>query len=294
LILAFLSRQSNGERSKRMKPFDTRTPDYQAILADRARAQLLCLIETLTLQTKAETERLRRERLRKYDPGQPRVPRGHDDGGQWTDGGGGSPSAPSSAPRLPKLPALKPLKPSRMPTLPSRRPDGLSPSPLLPKPRPLRVDQLDDGRVNRVGDPFSDALIVVPAARAARTAASVARVTAEEAARIARDIGARAAGGVNDFMRSRRISKAMRSVEKFLGGKPDPKDAHVNNHKDITIIKGNRQLRMDVRNPGKTRAPNGKIVPEKPHFHLKVLKNKKWVDATETHRFYFKDKGTKK
>ena len=27
---------------------------------------------------------------RKYDPNQPRVPRGHSDGGQWTDGGGGN------------------------------------------------------------------------------------------------------------------------------------------------------------------------------------------------------------
>lgn len=38
---------------------------------------------------KAQTRRLRRNLGAKYNPGQPRVPAGNADGGQWTSGAGG-------------------------------------------------------------------------------------------------------------------------------------------------------------------------------------------------------------
>ena len=41
-----------------------------------------------------------RDTVKKYDPNQPRVPAGNPDGGQWTDGGGGS----TRPPRLPRGP----------------------------------------------------------------------------------------------------------------------------------------------------------------------------------------------
>ena len=70
---------------------------------------------------------------------------------------------------------------------------------------------------------------------------------------------------------------------------------HVNKHGDITIIKGNKQFRMDVKDPGWKFDKNGKKVKDEPHFHLKRLnKEGKWEDATSTHRHYFKKGKDKK
>jgi hypothetical protein len=86
----------------------------------------------------------------------------------------------------------------------------------------------------------------------------------------------------------------MRGIEDFLGGKPQPKDVHVNKHGDITIIKGNKKFRMDVKRPGDKIGPDGKKTPEDPHFHLYERRNGEWEDVTKQHRHFFKKDGVKK
>jgi len=86
----------------------------------------------------------------------------------------------------------------------------------------------------------------------------------------------------------------MRGIEDFLGGKPKPKDVHVNDAGDITIVKGNKKFRMDVFDSGNKPDARGKQVPEDPHFHLYERRNGEWEDVTKQHRHFFKKDGVRK
>ena len=82
---------------------------------------------------------------------------------------------------------------------------------------------------------------------------------------------------INKFTDSK-IVKALKEIEKYLGKNPK----FINNNGNITIMSkdGKRQVRFDFNQRD-----------DKPHFHLKNLKNNgKFGDAIKSiHRFYFKE-----
>ncbi|MFN7115010.1 MAG: hypothetical protein ACK4PK_11705 [Alphaproteobacteria bacterium] len=195
-----------------------------------------------------------------YNPQQPRVPAGHANGGQWTDGGGGNGV-----------------------TLPRRKPGQRPPSPHEGSPYYDPATGIYDPPLNRVGNPLTDALLIVPAVQATRAAAALGQTTLREAAGMMSTLRARLNGTRAAEESNAKIRRAADAVEDFLGGKPDR--VILNKKKDLTIIKGDKQFRMDVNNPGpKT---DGKT-PDDPHFHLQEFRSGKWRDATKEHRLYFK------
>ncbi|MDJ0652184.1 MAG: RHS repeat-associated core domain-containing protein [Simkaniaceae bacterium] len=82
--------------------------------------------------------------------------------------------------------------------------------------------------------------------------------------------------GVINIKNSRqKVDSAIKAIENFLGGKGK---IITNADGDIILMKGNRKVRFDVRRP------HG----DKPHFHLEQkMPNRKWVDVSSDHRFYF-------
>lgn len=193
---------------------------------------------------------------RRYDPHQPRVPAGHADGGQWTDGSGA--------------------------TLPRRKPEQRPPSPHEGSPYYDPATGIYDPPLERVGNPLTDALLIVPAVQATRAAVALGQTTLREAAGMVNTMRARLNGTRAAEESNAKIRRAADAVEDFLGGKPDR--VILNKKKDLTIIKGNKQFRMDVNHPG---FKKDRKTPEEPHFHLQEFRNGEWKDATKEHRIYF-------
>jgi hypothetical protein len=134
-----------------------------------------------------------------------------------------------------------------------------------------------------VGNPLTDALLILPAVQAARAAVAVGQTTLREAAGMVNALRARLNGTRAAEESNARIRRAADAVEDFLGGKPDR--VILNDYKDMTIIKGDKKFRMDINRPGPKR--DGKT-PDDPHFHLREYRNGRWRDATKEHRLYFK------
>ena len=197
---------------------------------------------------------------RRYNPHQPRVPAGQSGGGQWTDGSGGGGV-----------------------TLPRRKPEPKPPSPHADSPYYDPATGIYDPPLNRVGNPLTDALLILPAVQAARAAVAVGQTTLREAAGMVNALRARLNGTRAAEESNAKIRRAADAVEDFLGGKPDR--VILNKDRDLTIMRGDKQFRMDVKNPGPKR--DGKT-PDDPHFHLQEYRNGKWRDATKEHRLYFK------
>lgn len=196
---------------------------------------------------------------RRYNPHQPRVPAGQADGGRWTDGGGGSGV-----------------------TLPRRKPVQSPPSPHVDSPYYDPATDIYDPPLERVGNLLTDALLIVPAMQAARAAAAVGQTTLREAAGMVSALRARLNGRRAAEESNAKIRRAADAVEDFLGGKPDR--VILNKKKDLTIIKENKQFRMDVNYPG---LKKDRKTPDDPHFHLREFRDGEWKDATKKHRIYF-------
>ncbi|MGB4101359.1 MAG: hypothetical protein WBK91_05585, partial [Alphaproteobacteria bacterium] len=77
---------------------------------------------------------------------------------------------------------------------------------------------------------------------------------------------------------ARRINQAAKAIEQYLGGKPER--AFPNDAGDMVLMKGDKKIRFDIKNPGN----------DKPHFHAqKRSPSNKWVDAGGKHRHYFRE-----
>jgi len=82
------------------------------------------------------------------------------------------------------------------------------------------------------------------------------------------------------------IRNAARSIEEFLGGKGLAKS---NKAGDIVILRGNKKIRFDIKNPGRKLKNQNQM--DQPHFHLQELKpNGKWKNLVK-HRLYFRGRG---
>lgn len=77
-----------------------------------------------------------------------------------------------------------------------------------------------------------------------------------------------------------KLLRAQKSIEEYLGGKPDK--AIRNRAGDILIMRGNKKIRFDINNT------HG----DEPHFHIETApaRRGKWPNSGESHRYYFKAK----
>jgi hypothetical protein len=92
-----------------------------------------------------------------------------------------------------------------------------------------------------------------------------------------------AAGLASAVGASTRISRAVKSIEEYLGGQPDR--TFPNKAGDMVLMRGNKKIRFDINNPH----------PDKePHFQIEELVQKngkaRWMDAGPEHRYYFRGK----
>jgi hypothetical protein len=185
-----------------------------------------------------------------FNPAQPRDPRGNPEGGEWSKPGGGSGSRPSPQP-------LSLRRPSNLgrPSMPDE--PGLG-HPLSP------LDLIGGGGVIRVLKP-------------------VAGLSIAEAATVTEAIAARFSGSALAVLKySAKVRQAAGAVEEFLGGRPDL--FRRNKNGDAVIMKGDKKVRFDIRDPGKKRDGS----PDQPHFHLqKQDADGKWKNMIE-HRHYFR------
>lgn len=251
-------------------------------------------LKKLTVQLEKWTTDIHRDLDTKYNPHQPRVPRGSSNGGQWTDNTGSTGEQPRTQPGT-LLPRRKPahLTTPKTPHLPPsmtaeelarfnrRAPRGTPPEDLEIDPRFGLPRWYVSGAVSSTVSPLD---IIGGAGAAVRSAGSLMKTTVTEAAAAVRVLRARYAGRRATEESVDKIRKAADSVEDFLGGRPNPKDVKINPRGDITIIKDNKKFRMDINNPGSNYSGR----QDDPHFHLLEKRNGRWRDATDIHRHYFK------
>jgi len=267
-----------------MQHLDKRGPEYQAILQKR---YILSLQRRLAGWTEAlyRGDGDSKYGDSKYSPSQPRVPAGSPNGGKWSGGGGAGRGSDS---------------PSR--NAPSRRPESISPpmsaaelerfnrhAPPGTPPHDLDIDPrfgLPRWYVGGGVSPTISPLDFIGGSGVARTAKVLGTTTAEEGIAAMQMLRGRASRAISNY----RIQRAKNAIEDFFGEPLKPGDVRTNQAGDIYIEKGTKKFRMDIKNPGTKKGPQGNPVPEKPHFHFQKIKpNGKWKDFEKTHRFYFKD-----
>lgn len=237
-----------------------------------------------------------RDASRKYDPNQPRVPAGNGDGGQWTDGGGGTPARiapprckPAQKPVL--LPRRKPAPRHKPPVLTdadiavinSRAPAGLP-------PEELEVDPafgLPRWVVSGVAAPTVSPLDLVGGAGTAigKTTRHLATTTVSEAVAAVRVLRARSLGKKIPEEAYEKVRRAADAVEEFLGGRPDR--AIFKKSGDMTLIKGDTAVRFDIVKYGSKKT-------DRPHFQIQKrispqgARKEKWKDLGQ-HWYDFLD-----
>lgn len=88
-----------------------------------------------------------------------------------------------------------------------------------------------------------------------------------------------AAGLSNRWASNRRIARAARAIEDYLGGRP--KKVFRNRSDDLIIMHDDKKIRFDLNNTS----------GDKPHFHIEAKPNRrgKWPNRGNDHRYYFKD-----
>ena len=84
--------------------------------------------------------------------------------------------------------------------------------------------------------------------------------------------------GIEDI--SPAIRNAAQSIEDYFDGPPDR--AFPNDAGDLIMMNDTDKIRFDINNPGN----------DEPHFHIQTMdENGNWVDAGDSHRYYFNDEG---
>ena len=200
-----------------------------------------------------------------YNPTQPRVPRGNPEGGQWTDAGGRS--------RLPRDPLLIPVMIRKPPHL--RRPGE---------------DVLEGGGGGGRGGGYGNlprpSPSSVPKSPEANAAVpKIQRLDRRGAEDLQDVLQTRAQGRVSPKEMDPLLRDAADDIEKFLGGKIEPKDIKPSKSGDLIILKDKKKFRMDVKKPGWLK---DRKTLDQPHFHFEEMgSNGKWQDATDLHKNYF-------
>ncbi len=152
-------------------------------------------------------ERKRDDFFNKYDPGQPRVPAGNSEGGQWTDGGYSSSQIIRDALKNPEL----------QEQLPGAR------------------HMFPDDHI----DPADDILFLAGGA-----ATSLAKLGVRAAYGVAQNImGENISAIVSDTASQATIQKAAESVERFLGGKIDKV---INKNGNYVFLRGRKKVKFDI------------------------------------------------
>ncbi|MDP2204754.1 MAG: hypothetical protein Q8K65_00440 [Alphaproteobacteria bacterium] len=197
---------------------------------------------------------------RRYNPHQPRVPAGHANGGQWTDGGGGKPLLQDAMARI---------RPGSRGAL-----DETIES-LLEGGTPRGFGSGGGGRRNAQEMPR------IPQAN--RAAGKIKELDKKGAEDLQEVLVSRAQRQISPKESDNRIRQSADEIEKFFGGKIEAKDVRINSKGDLVIFKENKKFRLDVQDPG-----NWKGRKDDPHFHFQQINESgRWVDATDLHRNYF-------
>jgi hypothetical protein len=197
---------------------------------------------------------------RRYNPHQPRVPAGHADGGQWTDGSGGKPLLQDAMTRI---------RPGSRGAL-----DGTIES-LLEGGTPRGFGS---GGGHRRG---AQEMPRIPQAN--RATGKIKELDKKGAEDLQEVLVSRAQRQISSKESDHRIRQSADEIEKFFGGRIEPKDVIINPKGDLVIMRGDKKFRMDVQSPGKLKGQK-----DDPHFHFQQTnKEGEWVDATDLHRNYF-------
>lgn len=197
---------------------------------------------------------------RRYNPHQPRVPAGHADGGQWTDGSGG--------------------KPLRQDAMTHNRPGSRG---VVDE----TIESLLEGGGGRGygsgGGSRGRPQEMPRIPQANRAAGKVKELDKKGAGDLQEVLVSRAQRQVSPKESDSRLRESADEIEKFFGGRIEPRDVIINPKGDLVIMKGNKKFRMDVQSPGTWKGQK-----DDPHFHFQQINESgKWVDATDLHRNYF-------
>lgn len=242
---------------------------------------LITLLNAEAATARKQADMWRGMRL-KYDPHQPRVPAGRSNGGEWTDGGGGTGRVSAPLPRRSPLHAARradnwwdngrngrPISDQPPRDLPSGLREGLTP--IYPKPPAARYFA-EQARDNITTENVMLAVSTVAAPEATLLAAVIVGTTP------ARLMFA-------SMLQKQRILRAATAIEEYLGGRPL---ATFNKNGDLIIMSGNKKIRFDINNPGKTDG-----IPNEPHFQFEDLTpSGNWRSRGEQHRFPFRKEKT--
>ncbi len=217
----------------------------------------------------------------KYDPNQPRIPAGRNNGGEWTDGGG-SGAGRVSAP----LPRRNPLQRGRHAD--NWWDDGRSRSTAPAQPPRYLPDDLRDSLKPIYPRPTAGQYVAEQARESITVenlAMTVAAATVPEAVVVGRLLTGTPAARIffSGVKQEQRLLKAAREIEKFLGGKPDI--VKLKESGDLVVIKNDIQIRFDIFKYGSSKQA-------RPHFQIqqrvKGAGKEKWEDLGE-HWYDFLD-----
>ena len=231
-------------------------------------AEVIARLNMIAARLDSWTADIKSDLATKYNPRQPRAPRGTPIGGQWVDSGGGNSSGGRFGVR----------KPARDPWLhdamTNKPPHDRDPSDIL------------EGGGARGGGAYGGGASPVPKSPIANQAVpKIQKLNRQGADDLQEVMIARSQGRVSAKESNAHMREVADDIEKFLGGKAEAKDIKPSDSNDLVILKGDKKFRMDVKKPGKLK--DGKT-PDKPHFHFQQLNEQnKWVDAVDEHRNYF-------
>lgn len=224
------------------------------------------------------TAEIKSDLAAKYNPRQPRTPRGTPIGGQWVDSGGGHTGGGRFGMR----------KPARDPWLHDAMTDK-------PPYRRRPEDILEGGgagggaRSGGLRAPRAPSAPATPMPKspiANQAVPKLQKLNRQGADDLQEVMVARSQGRVSAKESSAHMREVADDIEKFLGGKVQAKDIKASKSDDLVILKGDKKFRMDVKDPGLTRDRKG---PDDPHFHFQQQDAKgNWIDASDGHKNYFK------
>ncbi|MDD9901227.1 MAG: hypothetical protein OXT65_09640 [Alphaproteobacteria bacterium] len=231
-----------------------------------------------------------------YNPNQPRHPAGSSVGGQWRATGGGGASGGGSRrtkPASTPLPKPKPsvqgprlprsstqLTPEQVERINRRAPEGIPPEDLLPNPAfggyPTWYVE------GAVGKPAVSPTDVISGAGAAR---SLGKLTVTEATSAVAILKNKWAGSAAARESSKKIEKAAKTIEDYLGGKPDR--SIFKEGGDMVLTRGGKRVRFDIKKVGNAKDARPHFQVEK-RVSLPEARKEKWEDVGE-HWYDFLD-----
>lgn len=248
----------------------------------RAReAEVIRRLNVIAARLDGWTAEIKSDLAAKYNPRQPRAPRGTPIGGQWVDSGGGNTGGGRFGVRKP---AHDPWLHDAMTNKPPyrRRPEDI-------------LEEGGAGGGARSGGlrapraPSAPATPATPMPKspiANQAVPKLQKLNRQAADDLQEVMIARSQGRVSAKESNAHMREVADDVEKFLGGKVEANDIKPSKSGDLVILKGDKKFRMDVKNPGRTPDRKG---PDDPHFHFERLNDRgRWEDASDLHKNYFR------